>query len=173
VIPIIPSSKSVTSKIANYLNGLLEPFVQDKIRPTIFLNETDFARKLIDYTYIDHPLSPSTLFATIKILNLYSMVSHKTMSETLYYFLFDNLAVPKLEDLSIGAIHNLLQLFLYNNIFHYNGKIYSCTKGSPSTIPLTETLASVYLFEWQKKITRDERMIKELYGRYDILLFVN
>ena len=68
MIPIIPSSKSVTSKIANYLNGLLEPFVNDKIRPTIFLNETDFARKLIDYTYTDHRLYLQLLKFLIFIL---------------------------------------------------------------------------------------------------------
>ena len=49
-------------------------------------------------------------------------------------------------------------------MFSYGEQIYQFTKGAPSTMALSETLASIYLFVWQKKIQKvNER--DELFGR--------
>ena len=136
------------------------------MRSTLFINETDFSRKLIHYTYTERCLTSSTIFVTIQIVNFYTMVSHKHMTKILGYFLQDNLPENKLEKISIITIQNLMQLFLYNNIFHYKGKIFTCAKGSPNTMALTDTLADIYLFEWQKLILKEIGVKRELFGRH-------
>ena len=90
------------------------------------------------------------------------------MIETVGYFLQDNLARDKLEQISIMTIKNLLQLFLYNNIFCYNNKIYTITKGGPNTMELSATLSSICLFTWQKIIMKEiERNNDEFCGKYE------
>jgi hypothetical protein len=165
VLPMISSQRSATSKIANYLNELLGPFVNGKTRSTTFSNETDFSRKLNHYANTEHRLSSSTMFITITISNFYSMVSHKTMVTILGNFLQAELTKPKLQDISVTTIQNLVQLFLYNNIFFYNEKIYTITKGGPNTMALSETLSNICLFQWQKMISEMVTQNKELFGR--------
>ena len=162
---MIPSQHSATWKIANYLNRLLRPFVNGKTRSTTFSNETDFIRKLTHYAHTEHRLSSSTIFITITISNFYSMVSHKTMVDILSIFLRDNLARNKLQDISITTIQNLVQLFLYNNIFRYNENIYTITHGGPNTMALTDTLSNIYLFQCQKMISEKVTQNKKLFGR--------
>ncbi|CAF4919803.1 unnamed protein product, partial [Rotaria magnacalcarata] len=62
------------------------------------------------------------------------------------------------------TIKNLVQLFLYNNIFRYNEHIYTFTKGSPTTMPITDTLSSIYLFQWQAKLLRIIKQKDEFFG---------
>lgn len=87
------------------------------------------------------------------------------MIDTVDYFLKDHLATSKLENIHISTIHNLLHLFLYNNVFNYDAQIYTFTKGSPNTMELTETLSNIYLFAWQKQILKHVREDNELFGR--------
>ena len=87
------------------------------------------------------------------------------MLETVGYFLQDNLATPRLERLSTATIQNLLQLFMYNNIFCYKKKIYTIAKGGPNTVPLSNTLSNICLYEWQKLVGREVERSEEFFGR--------
>jgi hypothetical protein len=93
------------------------------------------------------------------------MITHKSLIDTVTYFLQENLATNKLAQVSISTIENLLQLFLYNNMFRYENKIYSIEKGGPQSIPLSSTLSNIYLFEWQKAIIREVEKKDDLFGR--------
>jgi hypothetical protein len=135
------------------------------MQSTIFYDETDFMRKLNHYARTERRLRPTTLFCTIQISNFHTLVSHKSMVEIVGYFLKDNLSTPKLKTISITTIQNLLQLYLYNNIFCYNGKIYTMTKGGPNTMPLTATVSSIYLFGWQKMILQEVQRNNGFFGR--------
>ncbi|CAF1285263.1 unnamed protein product [Rotaria sp. Silwood1] len=171
LVPIVTSQYSTTWKIAKYLNKLLRPYANGVLRSTSFTDETDFIRKLYRYATIERRLRPSTLFCTIKITNFCTLEEHKEMIDVIGYFLQDNLATNKLEPLTIQTIRNLLHLFLHNNIFSYKNSIYKFTKGSPNTLPLTETLSNIYLFVWQKKILKEVNQNIELFGRYKDRIF--
>ncbi|CAF4309896.1 unnamed protein product [Rotaria sp. Silwood2] len=171
LLPIVTSQYSATWKIAKYLNKLLRPYVDGVLRSTAFTDETDFIRKLYRYAAIERRLRPSTIFCTIKITNFCTLDEHKEMIDVIGYFLQDNLATNKLEPLTIQTIRNLLHLFLHNNIFSYKNSVYKFTKGSPNTIPLTETLSNIYLFVWQKKILKEVNQNIELFGRYKDQIF--
>lgn len=87
------------------------------------------------------------------------------MIATIGYFLQDNLATNKLENVSIATIQNLLQLYLYNNVCLYDNKIYSIKRGGPNTLPLSETLSNIWLFAWQKALSTEVLRYDELFGR--------
>ncbi|CAF1234049.1 unnamed protein product, partial [Rotaria magnacalcarata] len=146
--PYIISQHSATWRIGKYLNELLRPFV-DKIlsTTTTFRGEPDFMYQLYDHIFTKHELQSTTLFYAIKITNYYTLNTHKNMIDIVGYFLEDNLVPNKLEQVTIQNIKNLLHIFLYNNVFYYKDQIYTLTKGSPNTMPLSDTLSNIYVFK--------------------------
>ena len=135
------------------------------MRSKTFQNETDFIQKLNHYTHVDHRLTSTTLFCTIKVVNYYTIESHKNMIDTVVAFLYDNTGTPVHNKMSLMTIRNLLELFHFNNIFCYKNNIYVMTKGSPTTMPLTSTVANIYLFECQKMLLNLPKQYDELFGR--------
>ena len=155
----------MTSKIAKYVYQLIRSFADDKMTTCTFRDGPDFMQKLYYYAYDQHRLKPTTLFCTLQITNLYTLTEHRTMIDTVTCFLQDKSANNKINRVPIMAIKNLLQLFLYNNVFSYQNQLYALTKGSPSTMPLSETLANIYLFDWQQLILSEVKQSEELFGR--------
>jgi len=173
---MISAHHSVTSKIARYLQQLIRPLIFRHINSRTFVNEADFIEKLNSYTNKEHHLHSTTLFATIKITNYHTMVSHESMVYSLSDFLFDHTATNKLhytllrtmnqpQSISIETITKLTELYLKNNMFYYNGKIYELKKGGPNSLLLSEILSNIYLFPYEKKIFDDPKLETELCGR--------
>ncbi|CAF3327476.1 unnamed protein product [Rotaria socialis] len=171
MMPIITSESSATWKIGKYLNDLLRPFVNKILQPTTFRDEPDFIQKLHQYVHIDKRLRATTLFCTLQISNYYALDLHQRMIDTVGCFLQDNLLSNKLEQLTIQTIKNLLHIYLYYNIFYYKNQIYKMAKGSPTTMALSETLSTIYLFVWESRITKELRSKNELFGRYKDQIF--
>ncbi|CAF5172510.1 unnamed protein product, partial [Rotaria magnacalcarata] len=171
LVPYITSKHSPTWRIGKYLNELLRPFVDKNLSTTTFRDELDFMRKLNDYVYVERHLQPTTLFCSIRISNYYTLDVHKSMIDTVGYFLEDNLVTNKLEQVTIQTIKNLLHIFLYNNVFYYKDQIYTLTKGSPNTMPLSDTLSNIFLFTWQNKILKEIKSKNEFFRRYKDQVF--
>lgn len=133
--------------------------------PKTFHHEWDFIQKLYHYTYNQRRLQPKTLFCTMKVGNFFTLAAHTPFIDAIVYFIQDNTVMNRVERVPVSTIRNLLQLFLLNNIFCYDGKIYNITRGSPSTIPLSTTLADMYLCQWQRKLENDLSTKHELFGR--------
>ena len=93
------------------------------------------------------------------------MVTHESMLITLEGFLTDHLATPLVGDISIARFYKLATLFLNNNRFYYDNKIYSVTKGAPSSLLFTETLSNIYVFLWQQSLLEAPLLRRELFGR--------
>ena len=87
------------------------------------------------------------------------------MIDVIGNFLDDHLCTNKLGKVTILTIKYLLYLYLYNNMFSYGEEIYTFTKGGPNAKTLTETLANIYLFVWQKKILRVSEGNNELFWK--------
>lgn len=127
-------------------------------------------KKLHQYANVQQRLQPKTLFCTIKVTHFYALDTHENMLQMIEHFLEYNLPTKKLENISISNIRKLLNIFLQNNIFCYEDKLYRFIKGSPNTIILSETLANIYLSMWQKKLSDFVKEKQELFGRYEIFL---
>jgi hypothetical protein len=159
------SQHSITSRLDQFLDRLLRPIVEGKLQSTAFANGADFIRKINQYSKEERRLRPSTIFTTMEISNFYTMVTHESMLITLEGFLTDHLATPLVGDISIARFYKLATLFLNNNRFYYDNKIYSCTKGAPSSLLFTETLSNIYVFLWQQSLLEAPLLRRELFGR--------
>jgi hypothetical protein len=135
------------------------------MKSTTFLHAMDFSRKLRHYCSTEQRLTSTTLFATIDVRNCHMLASHASLTTIVGYFLQDNLATNKLENMTISNVLNLIQLVLYNNHFIYRDKVYTCLKGGPMTMKLIRTLDEIYLFEWQKVISKEVNRQREFFGR--------
>ena len=165
VKPIVVMQRSATCKLAHYLDQLLRPFIQRHLESALFLNGADFIRKLNSYTEQKvHQLRSTTIFASVVVSNFYNMVSHVTMLYTLQDFLTDNTIQPFIDGVHIHKILRLTELFLYNNRFYYDRKIYRFAKGGPTSLSYTQTLATVYLYQWYKSLLR-ESIRDEFFGQ--------
>jgi hypothetical protein len=102
-------------------------------------------------------------------MNFNTMAPHGTMLITLRDFLNQHLPMPSIENVSINRIIHLTALFLHNNRFYYDNKIYRFTRGSPSSSLLTETLSNIFAYEWQQVLLRELLVENEFYGRLDFL----
>jgi hypothetical protein len=179
VKPMFSTQDSVTSKLARYLQQLLRPLLFKNMMRTIFVNEMDFIQKLNSHTTTakEYHLKPTTLFATIKIMNFDTMDTHQNMIMQLLYFLNNHLASNNIiyktlktgkpnQTISIEKIQKLTKLYLENNIFFYNGKIYGFSKGSgPNSLLFSEILSNIYLYTYDRYIFDDTRLKTEFYGR--------
>jgi len=167
VMPIISAYEGPTWFIGRFLDRLLRPLTHRAMKSTTFNDDIDFGHKFYQFCQTGHrSISSNTLFATIHVVNYYTMAPHAVMADVLEHFLRDSLPGNTLEKFSIVHIKNLVQLFLYNNAFVYEENMYTCVKGSPTTIPLTETLANIYLFQWQKKILKEINARQQFFGRH-------
>lgn len=147
------------------MDDLLRPVIERQTESIAFSNGADFIRKLNQYTDEEHRLHSRTIFTTINIPNYHTMDSHKTMLTVLKDFLGDHLSVPAVENISITKIIDLTTLFLNNNRFYYDNKIYRFTKGSPTSLSLSETLCQIYAFQFHKALLREPFIRSELYGQ--------
>ncbi|CAF3972408.1 unnamed protein product [Rotaria sordida] len=173
VQPVVVAQHSETIRIAHFLDELLRPDVRRELDQFTFANGVDFIRKLNDY--IETPgciFRPTTNFITITISNFDSMVDHDTMLSSFQYYLKDPCKSRTINGISISKIYELTTLFLRNNRFYYDDKIYRFVKGSPRSFPFTETLATLYVLSWFKSLFRQPSLEKEFYGRYQNQLFL-
>ena len=178
VKPMVSIYRSATQKLADFIYHLLRPHASSILQSATFMNEMDFIQKL--YSYQEHDLHPATLFATIKITNFHALVSHETLVAQLGYFFLDysdiksfpctSIRSDKPPSLSMNTIQELIRLVLETNLFYYDNKIYSFTKGGPNSQLLCELLTDIYLFNWQKQIfNTNPRFKTEFCGRYVFL----
>ncbi|CAF4287103.1 unnamed protein product, partial [Rotaria sordida] len=152
--------------LATYLNQLLRPLFDNFSRSTTFLNGGDFIQKLQYYCIQLDLLLPKTYFATFKIHDLYTKISHSALLEALNIFLMNPLVNGQHQKLSSDAIQELTAIVLRNNVFSYNGKIYRFIKGGPLNLPLIELLCHIYMHHWQYSLVTHICLKDAFYGRY-------
>ncbi|CAF1346300.1 unnamed protein product [Rotaria sordida] len=145
VQPIVVTKHSATAQLAYFLDQLLRPIVQRQLESTTFQNGADFIR---------------------------NMANHDTMLLMFQDFLMNSCLLPTIQNFSKGKIFQLTTLFLRNNWFYYDHKIYRFVNGSPTSFPFTETLANIYILSWLKSLFRHQILEKEFYGRCKNQLFL-
>ena len=131
-----------------------------------FINSADFLRQLQEFTEDKkRRFDSKTMFVRAIIPNFHTMLSHGNLLITLKDFLNQYSFGDGIENVSINRIIRLTAIFLHNNRFYYNQKIYRFIKGSPSCFPLTETLSTVFVLQWQRLLLDEAQLRDQFYGR--------
>jgi hypothetical protein len=160
------SQRSITSRLAHFLDSLLQSVFQIQAEPTNMSDGANFIRKFNHYIEEKpHRLQSNTLLVTIQIPNFHTLAPHGTMLIVLKDFLNQSLALPNIGNLSVHRIIRLTALYLHNNRFYYDHKIYRFLKGGPAALPFTETLSNIYVYQWERALVREVSIRNQFYGR--------
>ncbi|CAF4469521.1 unnamed protein product [Rotaria socialis] len=164
---------NATYRLGKFLNQLLQPVIDIYQQGRIFHNGTDFLEKFHNYIDQYDRLRSTTNFVTITINNFYHLVPHHVPLSTLLDFFVKYYHLPIVENIHITKIVRLTSLFLHNNRFYYDGKIYRFLKGGPSNSGLIETLSNIYLNRMDNfLIDQSSTKQNEFYGRYQNQIFL-
>ncbi|CAF1531138.1 unnamed protein product, partial [Adineta steineri] len=163
---------NATYRLGKFLNQLLQPVIDIYQQGRIFHNGTDFLEKFHNYIDQYDRLRSKTNFVTITIKNFYHLAPHDVLLSTLLDFFMKFYHLPVVENIHITKIVRLTSLFLHNNRFYYDGKIYRFIKGGPSNSGLIETLSNIYVNRMEKFLIDQSSMKQnEFYGRYHNQIF--
>ncbi|CAF4675521.1 unnamed protein product, partial [Rotaria socialis] len=169
---IMTTQYNATYRLGKFLNQLLQPVIDIHQQGRIFHNGTDFLEKIHNYIDQYNRLRSTTNFVTITIKNFYHLAPHDILLSTLLDFFMKFYHLPVVENIHITKIVRLTSLFLHNNRFYYDGKIYRFIKGGPSNSGLIETLSNIYVNRMEKfLIDQSSTKQNEFYGRYQNQIF--
>ncbi|CAF3329341.1 unnamed protein product [Rotaria socialis] len=157
---------SPIQRLAQYLEPLIRSLFDNVCRSTTVLNSHDFYTKFFQYWMQQTDSTERIKFATFKIHDLYSNISHRELLEALYSLLVHPLIIGRHERLSNEAIVELTSIVLRNNYFIYQDQIYRFARGCPLNLPLSQLLGSIYLHQWQTPLFRQIRLKDTFYARF-------
>ncbi|CAF1219085.1 unnamed protein product, partial [Rotaria sordida] len=172
--PIVAAIHAPATEISKFLNDLLAPIFLRVARQTTFINGIDLVRALEKYAANGH-LKPTTLFITFDVENLYTMIPRQGALEVLLQFLERNLRNNKIGTLRIDDIMRMARLVLDTNIFVYEKTHYRQIRGGAMGSAFTQTLANIYMLDWEQQLIHDQQVDQKIYGRYidDVFMTTN
>jgi hypothetical protein len=131
---------------------------------TTFINSTGVIRALEKYVF-EGRLQCTTLFVIYDVANLYTMIPRQGALDALRRFLEKHLKNHKIGTLSINDIMEMAHLVLDTNCFAYEGKYYRQVRGGAMGSAFTQTLANIYMLEWEHDLVQHQLSNNEIYGR--------
>jgi hypothetical protein len=152
-----------TTGISHFLDKLIRPLFDKHTRSTTIVDGADLVHCLNEYV-IDGRLKPSTLFCTVDITDLYTMLPQEESLNVLCEFLTEH-GYRKVNGISIDTIRELASLALTENAFVYDKKFYKQIIGGAMGSPFTLTLANIFMWKWEKKLVSRQVESNEIYGR--------
>ncbi|CAF1417784.1 unnamed protein product [Rotaria sordida] len=172
--PIVAAIHAPATEIFKFLNDLLAPKFLRVARQTTFINGIDLVQALEKYVANGY-LKPTTLFITFDVENLYTMIPRQGDLEVLLQFLERNLRNNKIGTLRIDDIMRMARLVLDTNIFVYEKKHYRQIRGGAMGSAFTQTLANIYMLDWEQQLIHDQQVDQEIYRRYidDVFMTTN
>jgi hypothetical protein len=160
--PIVNCRNTPTSNLALFLELILRKFVEDS--QSYIKDSADLIRQCedlhIDSSCHAYSCDFSALYTNIPSNECLILIT-QFLKKQLHLF-------PK--DFDLIAIHNILKLVLFNNIFSSNNKFYIQIKGISMGIICGPTIANLYLSILEKQLLVIEKPL--IYKRYidDILI---
>ncbi|CAF4541579.1 unnamed protein product [Didymodactylos carnosus] len=164
--PIVAGLKSPITPISKYLDKTLRPIFEKYTQHYTLQNTYVF------WNHLDkHPTTEDTILATFDITDLYTMIPQKESIMALCRFLA-KCGKSKIKNISIDTFAKLSRHVLDNAYFAYENRLFKQIKGGPMSFAITQILADVYMFEWEKDILAQQTAEKQLYVRFrdDIFL---
>ncbi|CAF2788571.1 unnamed protein product [Rotaria sp. Silwood2] len=164
VRPIENTIMAATTNISNFLDEIIRPIFNSKCSTTTIIDGVSLIKELITYAK-RNLLKPTTLFCTIDIRNLYTMLPQEESLNILVEFLHVH-GYKKVKGIPLDTIRKLASIVLKENVFVYDKKIYKQVLGGAMGSSFTLTLANIFMWKWQKEFVRRQDMTGEFYGRY-------
>lgn len=93
------------------------------------------------------------------------LLPHDTLLSTFREFIIQHATGTSIDNIPLNSVLRLTALFLRNNRFYYKDKIYRFSRGSPSCFPLTETLSTIFVHQWQRLFLQEPPLRDQFYGR--------
>ncbi|CAF3847411.1 unnamed protein product [Rotaria sp. Silwood1] len=118
----------LTLGISCYINRLLQPLYDQATRSTTFFKASNAVHALENYTK-EARLQSNTLFATVHVNHLCTIMPHEQLTEPLQHFLYDYVPDRQVQGLTVDAIIELIRFVLQNQYFIFDNKIYRKIKG--------------------------------------------
>ncbi|CAF1422265.1 unnamed protein product, partial [Rotaria sp. Silwood1] len=170
--PIVSGLKHPTVKISKFLDKLLRPLFDKIASKTTVTSGFELLKQLLEWSKTN--ISEDTLFCTIDVMDLYTMVP-QTEGVLLLKKMLDHLKLKQIGGLKIETIIRLSRFVMQNNYFSYNNKFYHQVRGGAMGSPLTLTIANCYMFFYEQQIVKQINNSGGLYFRYidDIFLAIN
>ena len=154
---------AATTGISKFLDQLIRPLFDRYVRQTTIVDGVDLLDKLGQYARKRY-LTPSTLFVTFDITNLYTMLPQEESLKILDEFLREH-HCEIINGISIETILELARVVLENNAFVYDKKFYRQIIGGAMGSAFTLTLANIFMWKWEKQAILEKLPTHELYGR--------
>ena len=170
--PIISSLKHPTTKISKYLDDLLRPLFNRMAQQTSVESGFELLKQL--HLWSEKNLNKETLFCTIDITDLYTMIPQIEGVLSLKKML-DHLQIKQIDGLKIETIIRLSRFVMQNNYFSFDGQFYHQIRGGAMGSPLTLTIANCYMFFFERPIVNQIKNSVGLYLRYidDLFITIN
>ncbi|CAF4843491.1 unnamed protein product, partial [Rotaria socialis] len=170
--PIISGLKHPTIKISKFLDDLLRPLFDQMALNSTVTSGFDLVKHLQQWSR--NNFKRETLFCTIDVTDLYTMVSQIEGVLSLRKML-NKLKLKQVGGLKIETIIRLSRFVMKNNYFSYNGQFYHQVRGGAMGSPLTLTISNCYMYFFERQIINQIRNSGGLYFRYidDIFISVN
>ena len=141
----------------------MRPMFNEKCKETNIIDGAHFIKKLETYKR-EGRLKPFTLFCTLDIHNLYTMLPQDETLRILVEFLQTH-GYTKVKGIDLDTIKELAALVLKENFFVYGKKIYKQILGGAMGSALTLTLANIFMWKWQQKLVDIQQQSGEFFGR--------
>ena len=170
--PIISGLRHPTIKISKFLDDLLRPLFNEMAKETTIESGFELIKQLEKWS--SEKLTPETLFCTLDVVDLYTMIPQVEGVLSLRRML-DHLNIKQVDGIKVETIIRLSRFVMKNNYFSFNGQFFHQIKGGAMGSPLTLTMANCYMFFFERPIARQVKNSSGLYLRYidDLFITIN
>lgn len=155
--------RAATTKISKFLDQIIRPIFDSKCRTTTIIDGASLLADLRNYQQRGL-LKPTTLFCTLDIHNLYTMLPQEESFNVLIEFLYAH-GYRKVKGVPLDAIKKLATIVIKENVFVYQQTFHRQVIGGAMGSSFTLTLANIFLWKWQKELVRIQDVTGEYFGR--------
>ncbi len=170
--PIISGLRHPTIKISKFLDNLLRPLFNDVAKETTIDSGFELVKHVEKWS--QEKLNPETLFCTIDVVDLYTMIPQIEGILSLRRML-DYLNKKQVNGLKVETLIRSSRFVMQNNYFSFDGQFYHQIRGGAMGSPLTLTMANCYMYFFERPIVRQVKNSGGLYLRYidDLFITIN
>ncbi len=145
------------------MDEIIRPIFDRKCYKTIIIDGGHLIKR-INRHIRKGQFKPSTLFCTVDIHNLYTMLPQDEALNILVEFLYAH-GYTKVKGIALDSIRKLAAVVIKENVFPYDKAIYKQVISDAMGSSFTLTLANIFMWKWQKVFVRRQDMTGEFFGR--------
>ncbi|CAF1165782.1 unnamed protein product [Didymodactylos carnosus] len=164
--PIVAQIKSPVARISHFLDKTLRPIFEQHTAHYTLQNTDAFLNHLERY-----PMTEDTILATFDVTDFYTMIPQKQSVSAVCRLLAARRKF-KIGNISIDTFAKLIRHVLDNSYFAYGEKLFKQIQGGAMGSAVTQVLADVYMYEWEKDFLAQQTAEDQLYLRFRDDIFI-